>query len=109
MLLVSDEPVMCTNCAEIIKNSFEFKSTCLNTHNYIVRFVKEKENSKLDLREIYLCRMGCEDIVVSKADNICGFCMSLLKSCPFLSLSNKDEDVTLVYMMLKKMFSTTGM
>ncbi|KAJ8967145.1 hypothetical protein NQ314_003060, partial [Rhamnusium bicolor] len=103
-VVVSEEPVMCTNCAEIVQNSFEFKSTCLYTHNYIVPFVNEKENSKLDLREIYLFKKGHEDIEVSKADTVCGFCMSLLKSCPFLSLDNKDEDVTLVKMMINKCF-----
>ncbi|KAJ8929479.1 hypothetical protein NQ314_017829, partial [Rhamnusium bicolor] len=101
--VVSKEPVMCTNCAEIIQNCFEFKSTCLYTHNYIVSFVNEKENSKLDLREIYLCKKGHEDIDVSKADTICGFCMNVLKS-PFLSLDNKEEDVTLVKMMINKCF-----
>ncbi|KAJ8946153.1 hypothetical protein NQ314_008975, partial [Rhamnusium bicolor] len=91
---ISEEPVVCTNCAEIMQKCFDFKSTCFSTQDCIAPFLN-KNNEKLDLKDIYLSKDENKNVIEIPDDyNVCAFCMKLLKSS-FISLNN-EEDVKMV-------------
>ncbi|KAJ8933585.1 hypothetical protein NQ314_013920, partial [Rhamnusium bicolor] len=86
---ISEKPVVCTNCAEIMQKCFDFKSTCFSTQDCIARFLN-KNNEKLDLKDICLSKGENKNVVEIPDDyNVCAFCMRLSKSS-FISLNNED-------------------
>ncbi|KAJ8933587.1 hypothetical protein NQ314_013922, partial [Rhamnusium bicolor] len=91
---ISEKPVVCTNCAEIMQKCFDFKSTCFSTQDCIAPFLY-KNNEKLDLKDIYLSKEENKNVIEIPDDyNVCAFCMKLSKSS-FISLNN-EEDVKMV-------------
>ncbi|KAJ8939394.1 hypothetical protein NQ314_011140 [Rhamnusium bicolor] len=99
-LSTSEQPVMCTNCAETLKNICDFKSVCLQTRNCIVHFVKNVINAKVDLKDIMYLSKKEKENVISEAYTICSFCMNLVESCYCTSLDN--EEGVIVKNMLQK-------
>ncbi|KAJ8941764.1 hypothetical protein NQ314_010282 [Rhamnusium bicolor] len=65
-LSTTEQPVMCTNCADTLKNIFDFKSVCLQTRNCIIHFVKNAINAKVDLKDIMYLSKKEEESVISK-------------------------------------------
>ncbi|KAJ8964415.1 hypothetical protein NQ314_004923 [Rhamnusium bicolor] len=108
-LSASEEPVMCTNCAENLGKMFGFKSTCLSTQGFIAPFVNNKDSARLALKDVYLSKTESENsISIPKDCNIhgfcmlCGFCMGPSTSCSLISLDSKEEGVVLEKTMLEK-------
>ncbi|KAJ8932204.1 hypothetical protein NQ314_014843 [Rhamnusium bicolor] len=95
-LSISEEPVICTKCAEALKNIFDFKSACFYTRDCIV---KNPNNAKVDLKDMCLSKKEKEN-VISEAYTICNFCRNLAKSCYCTSLDN--EEGVIVKNMLEK-------
>ncbi|KAJ8964416.1 hypothetical protein NQ314_004924 [Rhamnusium bicolor] len=105
-LSVSEEPVICTNCAENLGKLFDFKSTCLYTQGYVGPFVN---SARLDLKDVYQSKGESENSIGIPKDHtiygfciLCGFCMDLLTSCSLVSPDSKEEGVILEKMMLEK-------
>ncbi|KAJ8933586.1 hypothetical protein NQ314_013921, partial [Rhamnusium bicolor] len=68
---ISEEPVVCTNCAEIMQKCFDFKSTCFSTQDCIAPFLN-KNNEKLDLKDIYLSKEENKNVIeISDDYNLC--------------------------------------
>ncbi|KAJ8933600.1 hypothetical protein NQ314_013914 [Rhamnusium bicolor] len=101
-LSVSEEPVMCTSCAENLGKFFGFKSICLYTQGYVDPFINNKNSAKLGLRDVYLNKGESENSIgVPKGPNIdgfcmlCGLCMDPLTNCTLVSLDSKEGGVML--------------
>ncbi|KAJ8947438.1 hypothetical protein NQ314_008597 [Rhamnusium bicolor] len=97
-LSISEEPIICTKCAETLKNIFDFKSACFCTRDCIV---KNGNNAKVDLKDIMCLSKKEKENVISEAYTICNFCMNLAKSCYCTPLDNEGEGV-IVKNMLEK-------
>ncbi|KAJ8966841.1 hypothetical protein NQ314_003275 [Rhamnusium bicolor] len=96
-LSITEEPIICSKCAETLKNMFDFKSVCFYTRDYIV---KNANNAKVDPKYMCLSKKENENII-SEAYTICNFCMNLVESCYCTSLDNEEEGV-IVKNMLEK-------
>ncbi|KAJ8964418.1 hypothetical protein NQ314_004926 [Rhamnusium bicolor] len=94
-LSVSEEPVMCTNCAENLEKFFDFKSVCFSTQGYVAPLINNKKSARLGQRD------GKGDsensICIPKDPNIygscmlCGLCMNPLTSRSLISQDSKEE------------------
>ncbi|KAJ8948496.1 hypothetical protein NQ318_000033 [Aromia moschata] len=74
-LRITPEPVMCYGCAETLKTAFDFKSACIYTEDCLYPFIEGKNETKLDLREVYLKVNDSEDIEGVEGREVCRFCM----------------------------------
>ncbi|KAJ8934303.1 hypothetical protein NQ314_013459 [Rhamnusium bicolor] len=103
-LSISEEPVICTKCAETLKNISDFKSACFYTRDCIVKNVND---AKVDLKDISCLSKKEKENVISEAYYICNFCMNLAKSCYCTSLDNEEEGA-IVKNLLKKCLPELG-
>ncbi|KAJ8964417.1 hypothetical protein NQ314_004925 [Rhamnusium bicolor] len=108
-LSVSEEPVMCTNCAENLGRFFDFKSVCFYSQGYVAPFINNKDSARLGQRDGYLSKGDSENsICIPKDPNIygscmlCGLCMDPLTSRSLISQDSKEGGVVLEKIMLEK-------
>ncbi|XP_023310310.1 uncharacterized protein LOC111691530 [Anoplophora glabripennis] len=69
--------VICNACRRKLNAALEFKSTCLNTGNTIIRYVDSEKMLQLDLREVYNQEKKSELVCSQK---ICRLCMHPVES-----------------------------
>ncbi|KAJ8969904.1 hypothetical protein NQ317_009129 [Molorchus minor] len=84
-LAVSENPVICWNCAEIVWRAFSFKSRCISTEEIILSHAVAKDVTSLDMKWIYHMEMACE---VTETINVCRFCMGYLEEGNYLCLED---------------------
>ncbi|KAJ8974201.1 hypothetical protein NQ317_000834 [Molorchus minor] len=82
---VSENPVICQNCADLAWKAFTFKSKCISTEEIILSHVVAKDVTSLDMKWIYYTEMACE---VTENDNVCRFCMACVGEGNYLCLEN---------------------
>ncbi|KAJ8977125.1 hypothetical protein NQ317_011661 [Molorchus minor] len=82
---VSENPVICRNCAEIVWKAFSFKSRCISTEEVILSHAVAKDVTSLDMKWIYHMETACE---VTETSNVCRFCMGYLEEGNYLSLED---------------------
>ncbi|KAJ8970531.1 hypothetical protein NQ317_015797 [Molorchus minor] len=84
-LAVSENPVICRNCEELVWRAFSFKSTCISTEEIILSHAVAKDVTSLDMKWIYHMEMACE---VTENSNVCRFCMGYLEEGNYLYLED---------------------
>ncbi|KAJ8975081.1 hypothetical protein NQ317_011033 [Molorchus minor] len=82
---VSENPVICRNCADLAWRAFTFKSRCISTEGIILSYADAKGVTSLDMKWIYHTGMACE---VAKNINVCRFCMTCMEEGDYLCLEN---------------------
>ncbi|KAJ8948487.1 hypothetical protein NQ318_000024 [Aromia moschata] len=79
-LRISPEHVMCYGCAETLKTALDFKSACIYTEDCLYPFIEGKNETRLDLWEIYFKVNDSKDVVSVEGREVCRFCMKLSDS-----------------------------
>ncbi|KAJ8975076.1 hypothetical protein NQ317_011028 [Molorchus minor] len=82
---VSENPVICRNCADLAWRAFTFKSRCISTEDIILSYADAKGVTSLDMKWIYHTEMACE---VGRNINVCRFCMTCIGEGDYLCLEN---------------------
>ncbi|KAJ8975078.1 hypothetical protein NQ317_011030 [Molorchus minor] len=82
---VSENPVICRNCADLAWRAFTFKSRCISTEGIILSYADAKGVATLDMKWIYHTGMACE---VAKNINVCRFCIACMGEGDYLCLEN---------------------
>ncbi|KAJ8975082.1 hypothetical protein NQ317_011034 [Molorchus minor] len=82
---VSENPVICRNCADLAWRAFTFKSRCISTEDIILSYADAEGVTSLDMKWIYHTGMACE---VAKNINVCRFCMTCIEEGDYLCLEN---------------------
>ncbi|KAJ8968210.1 hypothetical protein NQ317_017730 [Molorchus minor] len=82
---VSENPVICRNCADLAWKAFTFKSKCISTEEIILSHAVAKDVTSLDMKWIYCTEMACE---VTENNNVCRFCMACVGEGNYLCLEN---------------------
>ncbi|KAJ8974065.1 hypothetical protein NQ317_016202 [Molorchus minor] len=96
---ISEEPVMCKSCAELVQNAFNFKSISISVEKRIKSFTITNA-TMLDLKEIYKNENNEADVLTKKT--ICRFCMKCVEDGNAASLDALKMKQVLPEEMLQK-------
>lgn len=72
-----EKDYLCGVCFKKVFAAFDFKATCLYVENKIVPYINSEE-TRLDLREIYLKEQLNREIIKMEDQRVCRLCFQLI-------------------------------
>jgi len=87
---ICDMPAICKTCLETLKQSYNFKSSCLEVEDKVQDFVDPKSPSTIDLKQVI--RRSNKINSFSKTHVVCRTCLGLGEASACLKLCSYEGD-----------------